>query len=60
MVIIQLSRFFEDCFPHHSLRIPQIGVYGELYGRLHKWNKTIKKEGEPFGFSLLIVFMVLD
>jgi hypothetical protein len=23
MVNIQFSSFFEDCFPHHSLRIPQ-------------------------------------
>jgi hypothetical protein len=47
-------------FPHHPINIPQIGAQRKIIRPVKQVSSKHKKEGEPFGFSLLIVFMVLD
>ena len=58
MVFIQFSSFFEDCFPHHPINIPGFGPQRKMLRPVTQVSQDHKKEGESFGFSLLIAFMV--
>ncbi len=53
-------RRFEDCFPHHPINIPEFGPWRKIIRPVAQLAQGIKKEGEPFGFSLLIAFYDLS